>query len=135
MWDLLQKMKTALTTIPELDTVLIGTEKGINAKSCPAARIVLESREYESPQHKTIDSGDIHILLLLDLKNNIEENYQQSIELEEKIRNTLAPIVAFNRTDYDQDGVSVFKATRIAFTFNRVSNGNTGVCNDRYRSR
>lgn len=121
MWQLLQDIQTALNTVPELKTVAIGAETGISANDCPAARIVTDYRE-PSPQNKYFDQGAIQIVLLLDLKNDLPETYEQSIAIEEKIRVALQGIVLFNRADYDQDSVSVFKASIIRFSFAGIRN-------------
>jgi len=121
MWQLLQDIKTALETITELDTVKIGAESGISAKDTPAARIVTEYSE-PSKQNKYFDQGSLQVILLLDLKNDLPSVYEDSIALELKIRDALKNIVLFNRIDYDQDSVTVFKASILRFTFSGIRN-------------
>ena len=121
MFELLESIQTALKTIPDIKTVSIGAETGISAKDCPASRIVTEYRE-PTPKSKYFDQGTIQVILLLDLKNDLSSVYEQSILIEEKIRIALKDIVYFNRTDYDQDSVSVFKASILRFTFSSIRN-------------
>ena len=127
MYNLLTEIVAAIETIPEIKTVAIGTESGISAKDTPAARVVTEYREL-SARSKQFDQGAIQVLLLLDLKNDLPEVYRQSIELEDKIRNAVKEIATFNRTDYDQDSVTVFKVSIMRFTFTGIRNGLT-ECN------
>ena len=120
MWTLLNNIKTALTDIPELKTVKIGAESGISAMDTPAARIITE---YSIPgKNPYFDQGSLQVVLLMDLKNDLETVYQQSIELELLIREALKTIVEFQRIDYDQDSVTVFKASILRFTFTGVRN-------------
>jgi len=121
MWELLQSIQAALEGITELKSVSIGAESGISAKDTPAARIVTEYSEY-SGQTKAFDQGALQIVLLLDLKNDLPSVYEDSIELELKIRDALKNIVTFNRIDYDQDSVTVFKASILRFTFAGIKN-------------
>ena len=121
MWTLLEAIETALGTVTELQSISIGAEIGISAKDCPAARIVTEYREFDG-SNQAFDRGAIQIILLLDLKNDLPEVYEQSIAIEEKIRLALKNIVFFNRTEYDGDAVSVFKASILRFTFKGVRN-------------
>ncbi len=120
MWELLENIKTAIAAIPEIKTVKIGAEMGISAKDTPAARIITE---YSEPgQNPYYDQGELQVLLLLDLKNDLEAVYEQSIALELKIRDALKGIVRFNRVDYDQDSVTVYKASILRFYFNGIRN-------------
>lgn len=121
MWELLQAIKTALETVSELETVKIGSEIGISSGSTPAARIITEYRE-PSPKNKYFDQGAIQILLLLDLKNDLPSVYEDSILIEDKIRVALANTVLFNRTEYDRDSVTSYKASIIRFTFSGIRN-------------
>ena len=121
MWELLNEIKTALETIDDLNTVNIGAERGIGAKDTPAARIVTEYSE-PSKQNKYFDQGVIQIILLLDLKNDLPSVYEESISLELQIREALKGIVLFNRIEYDQDAVSLMKASILRFTFSGIRN-------------
>jgi len=127
MWALLQAIKTALEAIPELDTVGIGTERGISAKDTPAARIVTDYTETKA-NNRYLDNGELHIVLLLDLKNDLEEVYHQSIDLELLIRDALRPYVNFTRTEYDTDSLTNFKASIIRFNFSGIKNGRYDEC-------
>ncbi len=120
MWDLLKKIRDRLSSIPELETVSIGAEIGITAGSCPAARVITE---YSEPgKNRYFDNGAIQVVLLMDLKNDLPTVYQDSITLELKIREALKDIVTFTRIDYDQDSVTVFKASIMRFTFAGIRN-------------
>ncbi len=121
LWDLLIETKAALNTINDFETVGIGIEKGINSNSCPAIRIVTESRGL-TPNMKYMDKGYIEIVILLDLKNDIETLYEQSIDLEEKVREVLKGIIDFNETLYDKDSVTVFKSTILRYSFGNIRN-------------
>ena len=127
MWELLQTIEEALKTISDLKTVSIGAESGISSKDAPAARIVTEYSE-PSSKNKYFDHGVIQVILLMDLKNDLPSVYENSIALELQIRSALKNIVLFNRIDYDQDGVTVFKASILRFTFSGIRNGKT-ECN------
>ena len=121
MWELLESIKEALEGISELKSVAIGAESGISAKDTPAARVVTEYSE-PSKQNKYFDQGAIQVILLLDLKNDLPTVYKNSISLELLIRDALKDIVLFNRIDYDQDSVTVFKASILRFTFSGIRN-------------
>ena len=121
MWELLNSIKAALEAIPELKSVDIGAEMGINAGVTPAARIVLERRT-ANISRAYIDEGDLYILLLLDLKNDLPKVYEDSIALEEKIRDAVKAIIYFNETLYDSDTTTSFKATMIRFGFRKIDN-------------
>lgn len=121
MWELLKDIKEKLLEIKELNTVKIGVEQGIGAKDAPAARIVTE---YSEPGTNIYyDNGSIQIVLLLDLKNNLEDVYSQSIFLEALIRDKLKKIIKFTRVDYDQDSFTVLKSSILTFTFSGIRNG------------
>lgn len=121
MWGLLGEIKTAIALIPGIETVRIGAEKGISSKDCPAVRIITEYSE-PTQQTKYFDQGALQIVLLMDLKNDLESVYQDSIAFELLIRDALKGIVKFNRIDYDQDSVTVFKASILRFTFADIRN-------------
>jgi len=127
MLELLNAIKSALLTIPSIKTARIGVEVGISAKDCPAARIVCDYSEVI--KQKYFEEGEIQVILLFDLKNDLEAVYQESIEMELLVREKLKTIVDFKRTDYDQDSVAKFKASILRFGF-RIAN-QTGVskCN------
>lgn len=121
MWELLNEIKTALQTIDAIETVKIGAEKGISAKDTPAVRII---SEYSEPgqRNKYFDRGALQIVILLDSKNDLESLYEDSIDIELLIRDKLKNIITFNRTDYDQDSVTVFKASILRYTFAGIRN-------------
>lgn len=123
MWELLNDIKDALETITEIDTVKIGAEKGISAKDTPAVRIITEYSE-PNTRNKYYDQGAIQIVLLMDNKNDLEKVYEDSITLELLIRDKLKTInsLLFNRIDYDQDSVTVFKASILRYTFTSIRN-------------
>ena len=121
MWELLNEIKTAIDAIPEIDTVKIGAEKGISAKDTPAVRIISEYSELDK-RSRYHDQGALQIVLLIDAKNDLESVYQTSITLELKIRDALKDIAMFNRIDYDQDSVTVFKASILRYTFSGIRN-------------
>ena len=120
MWDLLQEIKTALELISGIETVKIGAEMGISAKDTPAVRIISEYSEPSMFKYK--DQGALQIVLLMDLKNDLEQVYEDSITFELLIRDALKNIITFNRIDYDQDSVTVFKASILRFTFTGIRN-------------
>ena len=121
MWELLESIETALNGITGVKTVAIGAESGISAGDCPAVRIVTE---YSQPSQRSRyhDEGAIRIILLMDLKNDLPSVYEDSISYELLIRDALKDIVSFNRIDYDQDSVTVFKASILRFTFTGIRN-------------
>ena len=121
MWELLNDIKSAIATIPEVKSVKIGAEMGISAKDCPAVRIITEYTERSKNVY--YDNGGMQILLLLDLKNDLESVYQQSIHLEGAVRAKVEDYVKFTRTDYDQDSVTSFKATVMRFSIANLRNG------------
>ncbi len=127
MWELLEEIKAKLQTIPEFDTVAIGTEKGIGSKDCPAVRVVLDYRERDTTRNY-FDHGNIQIIILLDLKNDLEALYEQSITLEEKVRSLLNRTLVFTRTEYDGDSVSAMKVTILNFGFKSVQNDTSYQC-------
>lgn len=128
MWELLEAMEAAIKTIPEFKTVNINTEKGINAKDCPAARVVMESRRPEDSK-KYFDKGGLHVLILVDLKNNVRESGRQTIDLEEKVRDKVKSLVEWRDTYFDEDSMSVFKGAKVNFGFRRIANTrNPGGC-------
>ena len=124
MWELLNEIKALIATIPEIETVKIGAETGISAKDCPAVRIITE---YASPlkANGTYDEGSLQIVLLINSKNDLESLYEQSIALELLIRASLKNKLRFTRVDYDQDSVTVFKASILHFDIVSVPNGST----------
>lgn len=121
MWQLLNDIKSALEGITELDTVKIGKESGISAKDVPAARIVREFNEPD-PINKYFDRGEIHILVLLDLKNDFKEVQHQTTILEQKIRDELKSIVDWKITIDDEDTMTVFKGFLVRFSYRGIRN-------------
>ena len=119
MWELLNSIKTALIAIPGIDSVKIGAETGISAKDCPAVRIIPEYSA-ANPKAHALDNGSIQVVLLLNLKNDLEALHEQSIAFELLIRSALKSLVLFDRVDYDQDSVTVFKASILRFTFSNI---------------
>ncbi len=126
---LLEEIETALNTIIELDTVEIATEKGINARSCPAVRIVPVRRSIFTKM-PYLDNGTIKIIILLDLKNKASEQTKESIIMEERVREVLKGIINYQDTEYDQDSVTVFKATILTYSFGNIPNTRTECENE-----
>lgn len=126
MWELLNEIVSAIGTIPEVNTVKIGTETGISSKQTPAVRVVLDSRQQDM-KRLNLDGGNIRVIIILDLKNDLPKLYEETIELEEAIRSKLASIVQFDNTQYDGDTVSAFKVTILNYRFGKVEN-HVGPC-------
>ncbi len=126
--DLLDEIETALDTITEFKTLKLSTEMGISAKECPACRIVPINRQVSSVKYN--DSGEIQIVVLLDLKNNVSEMQRQSILFEEAIREVLNPIIKYTYTEYDRDGISNFKAVILSYSFDGLRNSQVECPNE-----
>ena len=123
MWDLFLSIKTALQTIPDLRSVKIGMETGISAKDTNAARIVsVDSRQ--SDRNRYFDDGVFQIILLMDLKNDLEQVYQTTFSLETQIRNALLTnrSITYTGSVADQDTVKNFKSSILFFKFTGVRN-------------
>ena len=121
--DLLDEIEIALNTIIGFETVKLSTEVGINAKATPACRIVPVGRQLAPSNY--MDQGEIKIVVLLDLKNNVSDMTRQSILFEEEIREVLKPIIPWMYTIYDQDSISIFKSVVLTFKFSSIRNTRT----------
>ncbi len=126
---LLLDVEDALESIPELNTVGIGVEAGITSKDVKAARIVLNSSELSQPQ-QFYDSGQLDILLFLDVKNDLRLGWFESINLQYSIREKLQGMLTYYSTIYNSFADSPFFVTTISFNLSGVRNTLAGECVD-----
>ncbi len=126
---LLLDVEDALESIPELNTVSIGVEAGITSKDVKAARIVLNSSELSQPQ-QFYDSGQLDILLFLDVKNDLRLGWFESINLQYSIREKLQGMLTYYSTIYNSFADSPFFVTTISFNLSGVRNTLAGECVD-----
>lgn len=113
MWDKLEAIKATLQTIADVKTVGIGLEQGISSKDTPAVRIILDQSK-PIAQNAPTDTATIRVVVMVHTKTDIEQMYQDTISLSEKIREKLRGL-DYLRTDFDGDSVKTFKTTLLTF--------------------
>ncbi len=114
LYKLLETIRDTL--LPAFDTSKIGGETGISNKDTPAIRTILLTRYQENSGY---DRGQLRIDILVDTKNNLEEMYDLSIELEEEARRLLNTVsnISYTKTVYDGDQTKVFKVTQLFYDY------------------
>ncbi len=129
--DVLVEIKSKLASIPNVKTLSIGMEQGINAKDCPFVRIVPEMNTM-SEQDYCINSGGgfddltFEIIFGFNRKNrDIELLYEDYYTMEENIRTAL--LVSFTNgncqflhTVTDEDKLDNLKSALMRFTITGI---------------
>ncbi len=114
LYLMLEQIRDSLA--PAFDTSKIGGETGISSKDTPAVRTILLTRK---SQDSGFETGQLRIDILVDTKNDLEEMYSLSLDLEEEARRLLKVVKNINyvKTVYDGDQTKVFKVTQLFFDY------------------
>ena len=115
VYDYLEECKNALETIPELESVKIGLERGVGSKDAPFARIVVM---YLTPEGMTGAMLYYQIVFGFDSKNrDYEELHDKYFAMEESIKQALESRgAAWVETVTDEDSVVNLKTAVVQFT-------------------
>ena len=115
VYDYLVECRTELETIPELESVKIGLERGVGSKDTPFARIVVM---YLTPEGMNGSMLYYQVVFGFDSKNrDYEELHDKYFTMEEDIKRVLTKLGAnWVETVTDEDSVVNLKTAVIQLT-------------------
>ena len=116
MWPLLLEIESALSVIPEIKTLKIGTELGISAKDTPMIRIDPVRQEVADKYYFT---GSVEITFAVDTKNDTREADRQLTAFVSRALIVLSNINALSNETawFDREEIPNCKTAMIAADF------------------
>ena len=125
MWPLLLEIESALSVIPEIKTLKIGTELGISAKDTPMIRID-PVRQEMSGIYKYFFTGSIEITFAVDTKNDTREADRQLTAFVSRALIVLSNINALSNETawFDREEIPNCKTAMIAADY-KIRSGRT----------